>query len=197
MDPGRQRMVDIVGERYADCMFRTFDVGADQDTRQRQKAKHAVYEYARSLARHREEGRNLILYGSCGTGKDHLAAALVRTILGSGLCVAFVRGSVLADEMLQAMKTGDTIDTKYLKWDFLLISDIEPRAAEDTSEFFKSKLLDLVDHRYRSRLPTVITSNIDNRAQLVTAIGERTVDRLMQDAVAVRMEWDSYRTGQK
>jgi DNA replication protein DnaC len=188
-------MVSIVGERYADCMFRNFNVGHDEDTKHRERAKHAVFEYAADIANNRAKGRNLILFGSCGTGKDHLAAAVVRTALGSGFNVAYARGSILMDEMLEAVKAGEVIDSKYLKWDFLLISDIEPRADKETSDFFKSKMLDLIDARYRACLPTIITSNVSNREQLVKAIGQRTVDRLLQDAVLVRMEWNSYRTG--
>jgi DNA replication protein DnaC len=188
-------MVTIVGERYADCMFRNFKVGHDEDTFKREKAKQAVLEYAKAISINRAKGRNLILFGSCGTGKDHLAAAVVRTVLGSGLNVAYARGSILLDEMLEAARAGELIDSKYLKWDFLLISDIEPRADKETSDFFKSKMLDLIDARYRACLPTIITSNVEDRAQLMNAIGERTVDRLLQDAVLVRMEWNSFRSG--
>lgn len=197
VDAGRERMVRIVGERYADCGFYNFDVGNDSDTPDRQEAKAKVGAYALAVAEHREAGRNLILAGQIGTGKDHLATAVVRAVLAHGFSVAYVRGSVLANQMLATMK-GEDLPDKYVTRDFLLISDIEPRGNAVRADFFQSyfeaALLDLIDQRYRSKLPTIITSNAADREAMKAAIGSRTFDRLMECAVSVRMEWPSYRT---
>lgn len=195
-DPGRERMVRIVGERYADCGFSTFDVGNDKDTRKRIAAKSAVMQYAKEIEQNRASGRNLILLGPVGTGKDHLAAAVVRTVVGRGFSVAFVRGSVLAQEMKAAI-TGEPLDPKYGSRDFLLISDIEPRGNDATTEFFHASLLDLLDERYRAKLPTIITTNKEERVHMDAAIGARSMDRLLEHSLAVKMDWPSYRTAVK
>lgn len=192
VDNGRERMVRIVGERYADCGFTTFNVGDDAFTHKRKAAKNLALQYATTIAEQRAAGRNLILVGSVGTGKDHLAAAVVRTIVGHGMSVAYARGSVLANEMLAVLKC-DPLPDKYATRDFLVVSDIEPRGDKETSVFFQTSILDLVDERYRAKLPTIITSNIETRDAMNKAIGKRTMDRLCEDAVIIKMCWDSYR----
>lgn len=192
VDAGRERMVRLVGERYADCGFTTFSVGDDAFTRKRQAAKDMALQYATTIVEQRQSGRNLIFVGSVGTGKDHLASAVVRTIVGHGMSVAYARGSVLANEMLAVLK-GDPLPEKYATRDFLVVSDIEPRGDKETSVFFQTSILDLIDERYRAKLPTIITSNIETRDAMNKAIGKRTMDRLCEDAVIIKMCWNSYR----
>lgn len=192
VDAGRERMVRIVGERYADCGFTNYHVGEDSYAVKRQAAKDLAIKYAKSIIEQRSAGRNLLLVGSVGTGKDHLAAAVVRTIVGNGLSVAYARGSVLASEMLAVMH-GTPLAEKYATRDFLAVSDIEPRGDAEISNFFQTAILDLVDERYRAKLPTIITSNIETRAAMNLAIGKRTMDRLCEDAVIIKMCWNSYR----
>jgi DNA replication protein DnaC len=196
VDAGRERMVRLVGERYADCGFTTFEVGDDVFASKRQAAKDKALQYATTIVEQRAAGRNLILVGSVGTGKDHLASAVVRTIVGHGMSVAYTRGSVLANEMLAAIK-GDPLPEKYATRDFLVVSDIEPRGDKETSVFFQTSILDLIDERYRAKLPTIITSNIETRDAMNKAIGKRTMDRLCEDAVIIKMCWNSYRGGVK
>lgn len=192
VDAGRERMVRLVGERYADCGFTTFNVGNDNFTARRRAAKDLALQYATAISAQRAVGRNLIFVGSVGTGKDHLASAVVRTIVGNGMSVAYARGSVLANEMLAVLK-GDPLPDKYATRDFLVVSDIEPRGDKETSVFFQTSILDLIDERYRAKLPTIITSNIETRDAMNKAIGKRTMDRLCEDAVIIKMCWDSYR----
>jgi DNA replication protein DnaC len=186
-------MVRLVGERYADCTFGNFDIGNDRDRVHRENAVSRVKAYAASIQERRASGQNLILIGSCGTGKDHLATAVVRCVLGSGLTVAFARGSALAKEMVDAQRQPEGLDAKYATRDFLFVSDIEPRAKAESSLFFQESILDLIDQRYRSKLPIIITSNVETREDLLKAIGKRAVDRLLEGAVIVRMQWDTYR----
>lgn len=193
VDSGRERMVRIVGERYADCGFSTFDIGTDWKAPKRQEARDTVRQYAKDIAANRAEGRNLLLVGSVGTGKDHLASAVVRTILGHGMSVAYARGSVLFGEMLAALK-GVELSPKYATRDFLVISDIEPRGDSESSSFFQTSMLDLIDERYRAKLPTIVTSNIETRIEMKKVIGARTFDRLIECSTVVKMIWGSYRS---
>lgn len=194
VDSGRERMVRIVGERYADCGFSTFDVGDDKNTPKRIAARDAVREYAREIRAHREQGRNLLIVGSVGTGKDHLASAVVRMIVGTGMSVAYTRGSVLFGEIMAAMKGAD-LNPKYATRDFLVVSDIEPRGDKESSAFFQTSILDLIDERYRAKLPTIVTSNHETRETMGRIIGTRTLDRLIECATVVKCKWPSYRTG--
>jgi len=193
MDAGRERMVRIVGERYADCDFSTFNIGDDNDTKERRHCGQVAFRYAALLEENCAGGRNLVFSGPKGTGKDHLAVSVLRRALSKGMTVAMVRGSVLMREMLEGIKSGDGIDLKYESRDILLLSDIEPRADKTGSTFFQESLLDLIDARYRQNRPIIVTTNTESRDEMVNVIGDRAVDRLLEGAVIIRTNWASYR----
>jgi len=187
-------MVRLVGERYADCGFSNFVVGQDKYTPSRQKQMEKVRAYATDILQHREAGRNLIMIGTCGTGKDHLATAVMRHAIVKGLNVMFARGTTLAEKMILAVKNGEKLDERYQMWDVLCISDIEPQGNAEASPYVLASYLDLIDERYRRKLPTIVTSNVANRDEMAKAIGARCVDRLLHDAVVARMVWPTART---
>jgi DNA replication protein DnaC len=186
-------MVRLVGERYADCGFSNFDVGNDKHTAARSKNLGIVKDYATNIVDHRQSGRNLILIGERGTGKDHLATAVMRHAIVKGFTVAFTRGTSLAKLMIAASKGEEGPDARCVTSDFLCISDIEPKQKEEASATVMAGFLELIDERYRRRLPTIVTSNAKVRSEMVTAIGDRAIDRLLHDAVVVRSLWNSYR----
>lgn len=193
MSPGRDRMVRLVGERYADCGFSNFEVGSDSDAAARSKNLGIVKDYATKIQEHRQAGRNLILIGGRGTGKDHLATAVMRHAIVKGLTVAFTRGTSLAKLMISASKGEPGPDERFMTSDFLCISDIEPKQKEEASATVMAGFLELIDERYRRRLPTIVTSNARQRSEMITAIGDRAIDRLLHDAIVVRNLWKSYR----
>jgi DNA replication protein DnaC len=193
MSPARDRMLLLVGERYADCGFSNFDLGNDADTPKRKENLETVTAYATNILEHRAAGRNLILIGERGTGKDHLATAVMRHAILKGLQVAFTRGTSLAKMMVSAVSGGDTVEDRFLACDLLCISDIEPKQKEEATATVMAGFLELIDERYRRKLPTLVTSNSKVRGDMIKAIGDRVVDRLLHDAVVVRSTWKSYR----
>jgi len=145
---GYSRMVSVVGRRHAECSLGNFHVGSDRWTEDRSECLKSVRQYISDLPKNIAIGRNLILTGSCGTGKDHLAAALIREALSQSIGVVFVRGCDLMKEMRQEAIANEPLPSKYLSRDLLVISDIEPRA-DEVSQFGQWALYDLLDARYR------------------------------------------------
>jgi DNA replication protein DnaC len=191
---GYKTMVNAVGKRHATCWFDNYDVGTDEVAMRRQLALNAVKDYARQLESHRDTGKNLVLVGSCGTGKDHLAVSVLRVALSMKWIVRYRRGSVICSECRQSMlETSKDVPHDLWSADLLVVSDIEPHADKAASEFEQRALLELIDRRYTAMLPTIVTSNKVAKPDLIKAIGERVVDRLYENAVIVPMIWPSYR----
>ena len=73
--------------------------------------------------------------------------------------------------------TGDYRDAiEYLTDDDLVIFD--DLGSSGYTDWRKEVLFEFIDLRYSSKKPTIITSNL-TRQGLVTAVGERGVDRLL------------------
>jgi len=193
--PGYDRMVAIFGKRHAVCELNNYDVGNDKYTASRKAMLSSIVDYCKNLTENVANGRNVILIGNVGTGKDHMAASIVRCGLPLKFTAASVRGSVLAAEMraCQTDKSGTNYPLKYAERDILILSDAEPRHNGEGSEFEQKAFLELVDQRYRDIKPTIITSNVKEVGDIAKAIGLRALDRLRENCIVVKSWWPSYR----
>lgn len=186
-------MEGLVGRRYRDCWFDNYDLMNDESTEDRRWARDTVMKYSCALSRNKYLGQNLIMMGTVGTGKDHLAVSVIRAAMASGIQPRYVRGDVLCSLCRRHyIEANNEVPEDILNIDLLVISDIEPNPNKAT-DFEERVLMRLVDYRYQHMLPIVITSNQKSRSALSCIIGERTVSRLYEKAWLVPMEWSDYR----
>ncbi len=100
----------------------------------------------------------LLLLGSCGCGKTHLAASLAHQRLDSGTEVFFTSTPDLLDLLRGAMSTPSRY-TRLFEWvrevELLVLDDF---GAHSSSAWSTEKFLQILDARASSALPTVITA---------------------------------------
>jgi DNA replication protein DnaC len=145
-----------------------------------------------------ERKQGLILAGSSGTGKSHIAKALL--LIG---CTSLYRCRyTTAAHMLKTLMASladDTLEQKlkiYTRPDILLIDEVgfdrlEQESARNASLFFK-----VIDQRY-CKASTLLTSNIDFKALgdylgdpvITTAI----VDRMVHHSIIINIQGPSWR----
>src|SRR5699024_10901031 len=102
----------------------------------------------------------LLLLGDYGTGKTHLAAAIAQHRQSLNEPVIFVKVSDLLDYLRGTFSpdsriTFDRVFTLIRECPLLVLDDV---SSLHTSAWAREKLFHLVDYRYISKLPTVITS---------------------------------------
>lgn len=153
----------------------------------------------------------LILYGSFGTGKSHLAAALVRHALEAGWRDCYFRVWTDYLRRLQASwrrrddedaESEADIVAELQHGRLVVIDDLDKRRPTDWT---REVLFSVINHRYNAGLPTVLTFNYGpedadpqapGRMALEEYLGGAVLDRLIQSAFAV-VDFDgpSYRSG--
>lgn len=125
-------------------------------------------------------GRGVVLWGRRGTGKSHLAGAIIRRKLSECVPSLFVYVPELlgrvrdsysgrgpsAYELVEAVRTID----------FLVLDDL---GKENATGWAREQLDIIVNHRYNWNLQTVCTSNL-NRKGLEEQIGDAAVSRLAE-----------------
>lgn len=161
-------------------------------------------------------GRGLLLKGPVGTGKSHLAVATVRTMIEahpqrfgrplssyrayedveySGCCCSMIPVFELLERLRESYGSrGRKKDYAELirrcKGDDLVILD--DIGAEKPTEWVEEQLYGLIDHRYRHRLCTFLTTNC-NMTELEGRIGKRALSRIMEMCEGVVVGGDDWR----
>jgi len=108
----------------------------------------------------------LVLHGGFGSGKTHLAAAIVNARLAAGDPALFVVVPDLLDNLRAAYAPGaeEGYDARFeavRNAPLLVLDDLGTQAP---TAWAGEKLFQLLNHRYNLRLPTVITTNHDPEA---------------------------------
>ena len=151
-----------------------------------------------------EPGRNgLLIVGSCGTGKTHLAFAIANELLSHGTQVIAMTALELLSKIKRTYsKSGideDDILRVYGSVPLLIIDDL---GKEKASEWTAATIYSIIDRRYNNLLPVVITTNYGEQEliQRLTPVGAAdqisaiaTVDRLSEICAAVPLVSPSWR----
>lgn len=103
----------------------------------------------------------LLLNGTNGCGKTHLAAAIAHTTLERGAVVLFSVVADLLDHLRAAFaptsnEVYDQLFSKMREAEMLILDDL---GAHQSSPWATEKLFQILNHRYNLRMPTVITAN--------------------------------------
>ncbi len=103
----------------------------------------------------------LLLKGSYGSGKTHLAAAIANDRIARGEPVLFVVVPDLLDHLRAtfAPTSRVTYDDRFesvRNTSFLILDDL---GAQSATAWAQEKLFQLINHRYNEQFPTVITTN--------------------------------------
>ncbi len=158
------------------------------------RAMEKVEDYLKSWEENREAGQGLYFCGDVGTGKTHLAVAVMNELIARKRVPAlFVTVPELLDNLRGAYNDpGRDID----EWmdsvknaEMLLLDDL---GAERASEWVRERIFVIVNHRYREELPTIFTSNIGPR-DLTAQLGERTASRIISMCSWISLEGEDYR----
>lgn len=186
-----------IPRRFADKKLENFE------------ARNSYLEAALKLARRyigkyeeiKGAARNgLYLVGPAGTGKSHLAYAIISRLIEDSQ-VAAVAGAVpeLLDMMRPRQGKNQEVEERMeliKEADLVLLDDL---GAEKESEWATERLFLIINARYNAQLPTIITSNVpletletDQNGKMNLA-WERIVSRIVEMCHIVVMDGDDYR----
>ena len=171
---------------------RTFE-SFNASTEAQRAALKVVREFAENFELHRKRGNGLVLSGMPGTGKTHLAAAVLQAIMPANCgfyttcmgVIRSVRGTWRKDSDKSEAQVLQVLGTVPL----LVIDEIGVQYGTDGEQTI---LFDVLDRRYRDMMPTILLTNQDSTG-FKSFIGERSYDRLREATAWVAFDWPSYR----
>jgi DNA replication protein DnaC len=180
-----------IPRRFAEKSFANYEAR----TPEQKEALEICQAYADNFEEHLKAGRCMLLLGSLGTGKTHLAIAIANRLIHKKGISAIYRtvGGVLA-EIRSSYDARDVTEEEVMRSLIapkLLILD--EAGATKPSEFELATLFRIINGRYEQLLPTIVISNLP-ADELSAALGERCVDRLREGGgFAIGFDWKSAR----
>lgn len=121
------------------------------------KISSIAHKYVDNFVEMKKRGKGLLLYGTVGSGKTYIAACIANELINRGhpcLVTNFAR----ITNTLQGMFEGKQ---RYLddlnRLDLLVIDDL---SAERDTSFMSEMVFNVIDARYRSGKPLIVTSNL-------------------------------------
>jgi DNA replication protein DnaC len=190
----RARLEEMLGRAAIPVRFvgRTFD-SYRADTPAQVAALTAARDYAENFERHSRSGESLLMLGKAGTGKSHLASAILQAIMPAhcGLyttaadVIEMVRETWRRDSEKSQARVLHLLSTVPL----LVIDEVGVQYGTESEQ---NTLFQIIDRRYRDRRPVILMANLQP-AELQQLLGDRVYDRLRESAKTLMFTWDSYR----
>lgn len=144
----------------------------------------------------------LILSGSSGTGKGHLAAACLKsgtTVIDDGIPHKVTDGLFIthADMLTDLRASYEMHTTKDVieGWRDTPMLVIDEYGVRATGKDEEPMLYQVLAGRYDKRLKTIITTNLE-LPELKDSLGARLMDRICEGYTAVVCRWESFRRAQ-
>ena len=135
------------------------------------------------------EFKSLVMLGNAGTGKTHLACAILRELGGVYRIAPDIVEEMRRAKSFTAAETEAEIIDYYGRVKLLVIDEIG-RGISAADE--KYMIYQIVNARYNTRKPTVLISNLV-KSDFLQYIGVAAADRLVESAEICELKGESYR----
>ena len=134
--------------------------------------------------------RTLILSGGVGSGKTHLAAALANSLISQGVPVLFFTVPDLLDLLHSQYNNGQHQDQSFEQTfedvKTIPVLFLDDYGSEKDSKWVAEKMYQLINYRYMTRLPTVVTINVS-----LDSIDDRIRSRLLDSESVLEVSIDA------
>lgn len=189
-DAERQRNYRIAEMRaagMADKAVRGYTFAAAEDTEEIRRCKI----YADHFDEAKESGRGLLFWGNTGSGKTYAAACIANQIVDRGipaLVTSFPK--ILAAGWNERAQIARQLNA----YSLLVLDDL---GAERGSDYALETVYMVIDERYKSGLPLIITTNLSLKAlnNPQSMEYQRIYDRVLEMCTPICFKGESRRKG--
>ena len=164
----------------------------ENDDGKNEKISNAMKNYVKNFTDFKKDGKGLLLYGTVGTGKTYFAACIANALIDEGYSVYMTNFT----RILNILQDKNTDKQKYIdglnRYTLLIVDDL---GAERSTEYAQEQVFGIIDARYRSMLPMIITSNLtaEEIKKPQEVCYSRIYDRILERCFPVAVTGESRR----
>lgn len=187
------KLDSLMDNKFKKCTFNNF-----YKTKENEFYFNFGQLYSRNFEKYKANNNGLLIYGKPGTGKSFLSFCIANYLLDNGVKVIACSISTILEKIREYSSFGNNkmtvFNNELKKADLLIIDDL---GSENSSEWINSKIYEVIDLRYRSEKPLIVTTNLepDNlKKKLTNKDGiTRTYDRIFEICRPIEMNIEPLR----
>ena len=155
----QQELADKV-QRYRSIGFpesemANWNFAADDGSNSKMSA--AMQNYVQHFDQFCANGKGLLLFGSVGTGKTFLAACVANALIDKGIPCLVTNFARIANTVQGLFEGRQEYYDSLNRFPLLVLDDL---SAERKTEYMQEIVFNVIDARYRAKLPLIITTNL-------------------------------------
>lgn len=153
---------------------------------------HHAHRYVEQWQTMHSENLGLLLWGGVGTGKSFLAGCIANALMEQEVPVCMTNFARILNELNNTFAGRNEVVDELCRYPLLIIDDF---GMERSTEYTLEQIYNIIDSRYRSQKPLIITTNLtlDEIRHPQDTAHARIYDRLLEMCVPLSCIGVSFR----
>ena len=182
-------VADLKDKGFTDPAMRTWTFANDNG--KCPQMKHAHF-YVDNWPTIRAENIGYLLWGGVGTGKSYFAGCIANALMEQEVAVRMTNFALILNDLTASFEGRNEYIARLCRAPLLILDDF---GMERGTEYGLEQVYNVIDSRYRSRRPLIVTTNLslqDLQHPQDTAHA-RIYDRLLEMCAPIRFSGENFR----
>lgn len=185
----RQAVDDLKRRGFTDLAMRGWTFANDNGKCPQMKHGHF---YVENWPTMQEENIGYLLWGGVGTGKSYFAGCIANALMEQEVAVRMTNFALILNDLTASFEGRNEYIVRLCRAPLLILDDF---GMERGTEYGLEQVYNVIDSRYRSRRPLIVTTNLslqDLQHPQDTAHA-RIYDRLLEMCAPIRFSGENFR----